>query len=346
MDKRLLNLLQAGVSLVSEPFAALADALDTTAEDVLARTRALKQADVIRQIGAIFDSRRLGYESTLVAVEVPQGRIDQAAEVFGAHPGVSHCYSREFMSTFDSATPISGEVPTIIYNLWLTLTVPPGVPIEETLSRLAALASIDNYLVLPAEKVFKISMKLDLVGDNAALNQGHRFVSPNEASLERQLPTEKDKAIIRELQRDLDIMPRPFHIMAERLQMSVEELLAKAREYMDTGTMRRFSAVLRHRRAGFAVNGMACWDVPAEQVENFGTFAAHSPEVSHCYQRPAYPPSWPYNLFTMIHGRTQVDVEGVVESIAEHTGITNHVILRSVKEYKKERVKYFEEVVE
>ena len=123
MDKRLLNLLQAGVPLVAEPFGALADALGTDVEDVLARTVKLKEASVIRQIGAIFDSRKLGYQSTLVAAQVQQDQLAQAAKTFGTHPGVSHCYAREIMSTSASKTPVDRAVPTINYNLWLTLTV-------------------------------------------------------------------------------------------------------------------------------------------------------------------------------------------------------------------------------
>ena len=78
LDRRLLNELQEGIELVERPYQALADKLGTTEEEVLNRVRALK-GDVIRQISAIFDTRSLGYKSSLVAAKIPEERIDQAA---------------------------------------------------------------------------------------------------------------------------------------------------------------------------------------------------------------------------------------------------------------------------
>jgi DNA-binding Lrp family transcriptional regulator len=109
------------------------------------------------------------------------------------------------------------------------------------------------------------------------------------------------------------------------------------------GILRRFAAVLRHRRVGFAANGMGCWVVPDSRIEEVGRLAATYSEVSHCYQRPAYPPGWPYTLFTMIHGQALQDVQETVIRIAESSGITNYRVLYSTREFKKERVRYFEE---
>jgi DNA-binding Lrp family transcriptional regulator len=127
------------------------------------------------------------------------------------------------------------------------------------------------------------------------------------------------------------------------LGVSEEALLDKARALQAAGIMRRFSAVLRHRRVGYTANGMACWVVPDARIEEAGRRAAAYPQVSHCYQRPAYPPRWPYTLFTMIHGRAQEEVERVVSEIARETGIEQRQILYSTREFKKERVRYFEE---
>ncbi|NIV29388.1 MAG: hypothetical protein GWN58_07735 [Anaerolineae bacterium] len=107
--------------------------------------------------------------------------------------------------------------------------------------------------------------------------------------------------------------------------------------------MRRFSAVLRHRRVGYKANGMACWVVPESRLETVGQLAAQYPQVSHCYHRPACPPRWPYTLFTMIHGQTKTDVEAVVSRIAQETGLEDYEVLYSTREFKKERVRYFEE---
>ena len=62
--------------------------------------------------------------------------------------------------------------------------------------------------------------------------------------------------------------------------------------------------------------------------------------VSHCYQRPSYP-EWPYNLFTMVHGKSEEECEQTLAAIAEATGITDRHALYSTKEFKKVRVRYF-----
>ena len=111
--------------------------------------------------------------------------------------------------------------------------------------------------------------------------------------------------------------------------------------------MRRFGAVLRHRQVGYGANGMACWVMPEAQIEAAGLRAAAFSEVSHCYQRPAYPPRWPYTLFTMVHGQTKDEVEAIVDAIAHaisrETRIDEVRVLYSTREFKKERVRYFEE---
>jgi DNA-binding Lrp family transcriptional regulator len=107
--------------------------------------------------------------------------------------------------------------------------------------------------------------------------------------------------------------------------------------------MRRFSAVLRHRRVGYTANGMACWVVPESKIEEAGQLAATYSQVSHCYQRPAYPPRWPYTLFTMIHGQAREQVEDAVERIAQEARLEQYEVLYSTREFKKERVRYFEE---
>src|SRR5690242_1250418 len=110
LDARLLNALQEQLPLIARPFQVLGKKLGLTEADVLARVQRLKTGPqrVIRQISAIFDSRVLGYQSCLVAAKVNPSRIDEAAEVISAHPGVSHNYRREHA-----------------YNLWYTLAVPP-----------------------------------------------------------------------------------------------------------------------------------------------------------------------------------------------------------------------------
>lgn len=153
--------------------------------------------------------------------------------------------------------------------------------------------------------------------------------------------SEQDKQIVRAVQKGLPLVGRPFQAMAEQLELSEAELLARIRGMCADGRIRRFGAVVRHRELGFVANAMVVWDVPDEQVAAQGQIMAGFPEVSHCYQRPRRP-GWPYNLFTMIHGRSREYCAAVAARISQATGLTDYRLLFSTAELKKSSMRYFE----
>jgi siroheme decarboxylase len=120
----------------------------------------------------------------------------------------------------------------------------------------------------------------------------------------------------------------------------VDELFKKAIEYETMGVMRRFAAILRHRDAGFAANGMIVWMVPEDKIDEVGYKLASFAQVSHCYRRPVYP-DWPFNLFSMIHARTIEAAKKIAIELSNFVRINEYKILFSSREFKKERVKYF-----
>lgn len=320
-DRALLERLQAKFPLTPRPFAALAQALGLDEEQVLARAPRLKADGVIRQISAIFDTRRLGYQSTLVAFHVDGEVLEDVAAQVSAHPGVSHNYARPHR-----------------YNLWFTLAVPPGQDVTEEVARLARQTGVDDWLNLPAVRVFKIRAHFRLGADH-----GSRSAADLEGRRSGVRPlTPADIPFVRALQKDLLLVSRPFAGPAGQLGLSEQGLLDRARELETAGFMRRFGAVLRHRRVENMANGMACWVVPEDRIEKAGRRAAQFPQVSHCYHRPACAPRWPYALFTMIHGRSKEEVESVVAEIAQKVGLNRYEVLYSTREFKKERVRYFE----
>jgi DNA-binding Lrp family transcriptional regulator len=318
IDRRLLNLLQMDFPLVARPFAALGEKLSLPEGEVLRRTRRLKAEGFVRQTSAIFDSQALGYRSALAAFQVEEGRLELVATAVNRHPGVSHNYAR-----------------THPYNLWFTLTVPARTDPQQEIERLAQENGVTRFLFLPTLRTFKVAVQFDMVRmEGQGLSQLTPLV-PAGATSEKVNPD-----LVRALQGDLEIAPRPFLVMARTLGMSEEELLKEARRLQEEGVMRRFGAVLYHRRAGFSANAMAVWAVPTEKVEESGRRIASFPQVTHCYQRPTYP-DWPYSIFSMVHAQTQEGCQRVVQEISRETGIREFTLLFSTKEYKKSRVRYF-----
>lgn len=149
-----------------------------------------------------------------------------------------------------------------------------------------------------------------------------------------------ERRIIRHLQGDLPLTPRPFAVLASKVGISEEELLERIKSLKEQGTLRRFGATLRHQLAGYKANAMVAWYVPEDDMEEIGPLMASFKEVSHCYERKVQG-TWKYNLFTMIHGRSKKECQDIARRIAEHTGIKDYVFLLSLKEFKKTSPRYF-----
>lgn len=152
--------------------------------------------------------------------------------------------------------------------------------------------------------------------------------------------TDLDKKIISRLQGDLPLQADPFDVVAKEIGITTDELLQKINQYVETGVARRMGTILRHHKAGYNANAMVGWRVPEEKVEEVGNIMAAFREASHVYLRPTYP-DWPYNLFTMLHGKSMEELEQVSKAISERTGITDYRLLYSTREFKKTSMKYF-----
>lgn len=326
-DAALLGILQQAVPFVERPFAELGSRCGLAEDEVLARIRDLKAGKVIRQIGAIFDTRSLGYASSLVAARIAPERLDAAVAVINSHPGVSHNYLRNHA-----------------FNLWYTIAVPPTsrLGLEGTVDLLHRLSGAESTRLLPTLRLFKIGVKFDLEG--AARPDDQETPAYTEANRAENAPlSESEIAFVRVMQRDLALVPAPFVAVAEELGLTFAEAAALHGRFLASGRMRRLAAVLHHRRAGFGANAMGVWAGPADDpaaLRRLGETMAGFRAVSHCYERPSYP-EWPYNLFTMVHGKSEEECEQTLQAIAEATGISDRHALYSTREFKKVRVRYF-----
>ena len=321
IDKELLNEIQWVFPLVERPYYEIGKHFGISEAEVIKRISSLKAIGLIRQINAIFDTRRLGYKSALIAFAVEPDQLESVSSEVNKHPGVSHNYERNHE-----------------YNMWFTLAVPPNGEMKKDLEKMASLKGVTKYRLLPTLKLYKIGVKLDMVNkDPEKPVPNDKVKRSSTAPFEL---SERDKDFIRELQKDLEVIPEPFKKPSRNLGVSNEVLFEKAREYEAQGVMRRFAAILRHRDAGFAANGMVVWNVPEKRIDEIGEKLASYPQVSHCYKRPIYP-DWQYNLFSMIHARTFEAAEKIAEELANNVSISNYRILFSSREFKKERVRYF-----
>ena len=134
---------------------------------------------------------------------------------------------------------------------------------------------------------------------------------------------EIDLAIMRATQAGLPLSPKPYQQIAEQLGLTGEVVMTRMSAMQERGIIRRIGAVPNHYKLGYRFNGMTVWNVPDESIDELGQKVGQLVFVSHCYHRPRHLPEWPYNLFAMVHGKSQADVDKQIQQIADLLGDAN-----------------------
>ena len=141
-------------------------------------------------------------------------------------------------------------------------------------------------------------------------------VSANDAILDA-----ADRNLLAALQDGMEIQPRPYLALARRCGTTEEDVLARLAKLIVGGVVSRFGLIVRHRPLGFTANAMTVWDIADSDVDRIGETFAATAFVNLCYRRPRRLPDWPYNLFTMVHGRDRDAVTAQVDRLAADAGI-------------------------
>jgi len=156
--------------------------------------------------------------------------------------------------------------------------------------------------------------------------------------------TDLEKKVIASIQGDIPIVSRPYQVLAAAIDVSEETFLETLQRLTDRGVIRRFGATLRHQKSGFAANAMTAWQVDEARIEAVGEIMASFRAVSHCYRRdPA--DGWPYNLYTMIHGKSEEDCRETARQISAASGVETYQLLFSRRELKKISMTYFPDLI-
>jgi len=144
-DKNILNILQRNFPVTAEPFRRIAEKAGIHEEEVLARVKKMKQEGIIRRIGAVFDSRKLGFSGTLCAARVPEEKLKNFVEAVNAYPGVTHHYRRKHE-----------------YNVWFTFIAPDEKILKKSLEEIKNRTGIPEIIDMRATRTFKIDASFEL----------------------------------------------------------------------------------------------------------------------------------------------------------------------------------------
>lgn len=312
----LAHAVQFNVPFVSRPFAEIGRRVGLPEREVLSELERWQSEGKLREISAILEGSALGYDSALVAGQVPPERLDAVAAVLNAHPTVTHNYVRDHS-----------------YNLWFTLAVPVRMGLEKTLELLADRAGVAKFHALRRTHTFKVGVNFDLVSRTSTTS------APKLEAALPLVPSEQDEHLFRALQTPLPLAERPFALLAARFGASEDELLEFGARHLGNA-MRRYVATFRHRQLGVRGNGMVVWQAPESELTRLGPLMARAPEVSHCYARNAIP-GFPYTLYSMLHGPNEATCRELAAGIADRLGLSEYLILFSSRELKKCRLRYF-----
>ena len=347
VEETVLGTIQSGFPIVPDPYGTLAEQLGLERDEVEKALLDLCEEGLVRRIGASFDSKRLGYSSTLCALAAPPERADEVAAIINAYPGVTHNYLRENR-----------------YNIWFTLITRSSEDRARILGQIVKQSGCGDLLDMPATKMYKIRVdfgkghgkkatEAKAKAKDAGEHVAGRFGAAATDARAFGGDDAFDVALVRWAQGDVAfdadgaLVERPFEqgaaLVGKQIgrEVTENEVIARILELRALKVIRRFGAMVKHQKMGFAFNGMTVWNVDDGRLDKVGAAFAEKPYVSHCYTRLAKP-TWPYKIYAMVHAQTQDELDGYVAELGE-IAQAEPLVLVSTKEYKKVSMRYFEE---
>ena len=395
LEQQILDLIQDAFPLVERPYLRLAEMLNELATNcdsvnnvgekcanpvvseqvVFEAVERLRASGVIRRIGGVYDSKKLGFISRLCAGKVPASLLD-----FSVEP-----HAQTAMEKFAA---VVNDVPAIThnyirsheYNVWFTVITENETAIQTIVEKLCDATDLHDVHVMSATRKFKINTVMKgasapvdskqwLVnrdgdeGETERHSDNRRLEESSEFRKTAVVLSESDKIRIRTSCEDIPHSLTPFKDWG----VSCDEL----REDLASKRMRRFGAILRHQNAGFAFNAMVCFRIvdsrklevgrgsnvilsgeatkdpikPCDLIAQVGSLLASNPHISHCYERPSFE-GFPYNIYAMMHANSaelldQIIADCVKALSAFQSTLVDYVVLHSVRELKKTSFKFF-----
>jgi len=320
LEHALLNDYQRDFPLQSRPFAQIGKVHNRDAGSILQLLEKLKKQGLITRVGPVFRPNTIGV-STLAAMKIPESELEAIAKLVSNYPEVNHNYEREHA-----------------YNLWFVVTASDQQHLEDTLLSIEKLTGIAVMrLPLVKEHHIDLGFKMPLHGKESSPAVKKRISIPITVTHSTQPDDAIQRQLIVAIQSGLPLVERPYAEIAEKLDIDEQEVMRRIEIMLTTGAIRRMGVVVRHHELGYRANAMLVWDIADERVNEVGEQLSTVDCITLCYQRPRHLPHWPYNLFTMIHGKERQSVEQRIEEIVQQYGLsdTPRATLFSLRRFKQ-----------
>lgn len=325
LEMRLLNDYQHDFPLCATPFARLAESLGSSEAEVLNTLARLQTQGTVSRVGAVVRPRSIG-ASTLAALAVPEGRLDEVAEMVSNYEEVNHNYQREHR-----------------FNLWFVAAATDEVSLQRVLKEIET-RSACPLLVLPLEEDYHIDLGFDMTGTRGK-RAGLMMTAGNphaDGVTPTYKPSSRELAVVSLAGAGLPLVSRPFAVAGETLGLTENEVIADLQRLIAEGIIKRMGVVVRHHELGYRANAMVVWDIADDAVSELGRCLGKLEFVTLCYRRPRRLPAWRYNLFCMIHGHDREEVLARVEEMRQGCGLqaVAHEVLFSTRRFKQCGARY------
>jgi DNA-binding Lrp family transcriptional regulator len=301
IDGTLIDEYQSGFPVVERPFRSVGAALGVSESEALGRVRDLRDRGVFRRFGAVLNPPVIG-SSTLAAVQAPEARFDDVAEIVNGYRQVNHNYRRDHA-----------------WNMWFVVTAGSRAKRDSILAEIERRTGCE-VLVLPMLTDYYIDLEFPVVNDDRFARESLAETDVSATRISEDATGDLsplEAALLVEIQDGFPLTETPYGDVARAIDAPVDEVLAAIERLLADGCIKRIGCVVNHIVTGFDANCMVVWDVPDADLDDRGTSVGSLPYVTLCYHRPRRPDQeWPYNLFTMIHGRDPEAVDAKIDELA------------------------------
>ena len=315
IEQHLLNDYQHGFPLVPMPYRHIADELNTDTQTILELLKKLNSQGEVSRVGPVFRPNTIG-SSTLAAMSVPTDSLTEIATLVNEFSEVNHNYEREHQ-----------------LNLWFVVAASNQDTVNKVLDEIQEKTGY-AVLNLPLLKEYHIDLGFRMDVKSKKEPTQH---DTSRAINQHDIDLTQSKQLIAAIQTGLPLTERPYFEIGEELGISEQAVITKISDLKMAGIIRRMGVVVRHHELGYRANAMLVWDVPDDEVDELGRKLGAEDEVTLCYQRPRIKPRWPYNLFSMIHGKNRDDVMAYIEQLVTKLALDNipYEILFSRQRFKQ-----------
>ena len=325
VDAALIDEYQSDFPVRERPFEAVGEQLGVPAAEALERVERLREAGLFRRFGAVLNPPVIG-SSTLAAVSAPDEEFDEIAAVINEYRQVNHNYARDHE-----------------WNMWFVVTAGSRERRDEILSEIEARTGC-AVLVLPMLTDYYIDLEFPVVNRDRFARESIENTDASATRISEDAAadlSELDRRLLLEIQAGFPLSATPYRDVAAAVGADVSEVLAAIEGLRADGCIKRIGCVVNHIATGFDNNCMVVWDVPDEQLDEVGERVGELPYVTLCYHRPRRPEQdWPYNLFTMIHGRDADAVDEKIDELATEYLTVDHDRLYSTETLKQTGAQY------